>query len=485
MTEQSGGKRSWKQRAGGWLYNVASKGGWPRRLLLLAVALIFIVTLLLLSCGTDYREDPSALVPRSIQSYVETTNLDQLLRNVGAWSLWDKNRRHASAQFNQIQVDIAGLLGERVNGLGTRMLRYLAATERAAYCVNHEEESGESWALFLQIPDPVSALDELSAEQELNVEVVEGARGGNGVFKLTGKGDGALFFAVVKPWFIVSSAEILPKYATDSIKHRIPSLATSGVLPKWARGKMLRGVYNPSYYCDRESLSAYNIVTGWMAPEMRINFTSTLKKGLETNFNAGMLTDKPRGSGLWPLAWILLLLLAVICLALFFAILLVMIGWGGWLKASAMRAGIVPAIHPATTQPSEAFKEDAGMGSRTSDKKEGTDTSSSMSPALTDERVQTKQGDNTSKLSDDKSNNATFTQKNELCEECADGTTPHSASPSVTHQNSVPSVGTEYAAITGEHESGQSESSINSVKDENRSDTSEKDETGTNGSTEY
>lgn len=401
MTAISGGKGSKMQRVKEWLYRVASRPGWRRWALLAATVVVFLIAAILLCGGTDYREDPSALVPRSIQSYVETTNLEQLLRNAGSWRFWDAERRHTKEQYNhnQIQVDIAGLLGERVNGLGTRLLRHVVSTERAAYCVNHDEETGtgESWALFMQFPDPVSAIAEFSAEQSMNVEVIAGTRNDNGVFKLTDNGNGVLFFGVVKPWFIISSAEILPKYAFENIKYRSLSLAGSEILPKWKHGKILRGVYNPSYHSDGTKLSAYNIITGWMAPETRINFIGSLKNGLETTINAGTLTDKPKGNGLWPLAWILLLLLALICLVLFFAVVLVMIGWGGWLKTSAIRAGITPMAAPANVEPSEAFKEDAGMKSGKRDREEA-DVPANSAPA--ERGVQTIQEDYTDKLSD-------------------------------------------------------------------------------------
>lgn len=465
MTENAGGKRSFKQILGGWFYGILFKPGWPRWAMLAVVAVLFMLAALGLTGGTDYREDPSALVPRSAQSYVETNNLDHLLRNVGAWRLWDEKRRRPNTeQYNQLHVDIAGLLGERVQGLGTRLISILASTARAAYCVNQDEQGGESWALFMQLEDPNSILNDLAVEQNMNLEVVEGTKD-NGVLKLTGSGDGELYFGVVKPWLIISSADILPKFALGSARRPTHSMANSGILPKWKRGNSLRGVYNPAFHADKTNLSAYSIITGWMAPEMRINFTSSFRNGLETTFNAGMLSEKARGGGLWPLFWVLLLLLALICLVLAFVIILVMVGWGGWLKTTAMRAGISPAKEPGAVDPSEAFKEDAGIAVQHEAKS-----------------VQTEAGEGTAELSDVRDDSSTKTGEGTPKEGSgSEMTTPSSAISSPSDEANTAGLPAT-ADGTTESGQGQSASGINPATDATLSDKSDDEETSTNSS---
>jgi hypothetical protein len=383
MTAHPVEKRKLKQKAGNWLYGIIFKPGWPRWVLLGLVVLLFLLSALAVTGGTDYREDPSALAPRSAQAYVETNTLDPLLRTMGTWRLWNAERRSSGQeQYNQIQVDIGGLLSERVAGLGTLPLRWIAAAGKAAYCVNNDENDVESWALFLQVGDPVQLLSELLVDQGLRVETVEGTQE-NGIVRVTGQGDGALYLGLLQPGLIVSSADTLPKFAFASVKRPAFSLASSGLLPGWKSGAAVRGVYNPAYHAAAASLSAYSIVAGWMAPDMRINFISPFRNGVETTMNAEVFTDKVKGGGLWPLVWILLLLVALVCLVVAFAIVLAMIGWGGWLKVMAMRAGIMPAPAPLPVDPSPAFKEDAGM---TEVEGEVTDGSGTTTQPTTDEQ---------------------------------------------------------------------------------------------------
>lgn len=349
----------------GWLYTVLFTPGWQRWVLLAVALAAFLCAGLFLTGGTDYREDPSALVPRSVQAYVETNDLDALLRNAGAWSAWQADRRASPGdQYNRLQVDIAERIGRRVSGLGTRPLRWLVGTGRAAHCVNREEDGGETWALFLQVPDIGEALSEASVEQSMTLETIEGTRE-NGLFKLTGSGGGELFLCALSPWFIVSSGETLPRFALESVRRPAFSLANSGILPQWTRGASIRGVVNPAYPAGGAALSAYGVVSGWMAAEARVNFVSAFRNGLETTLDTAMLTDKVRGGGLlWPLLRLLLLFAALACLFLAVVAVLVMVGWGGWLKARAARAGIVPLQSPKAIEPSAAFREDAGLVSR-------------------------------------------------------------------------------------------------------------------------
>ncbi len=58
--------------------------------------------------------------------------------------------------------------------------------------------------------------------------------------------------------------------------------------------------------------------------------------------------------------FVCLLVVAIASLCVVVSILLVMIGFGGWLKAMALRAGVIPADAPEKVEVSEAFREDSG-----------------------------------------------------------------------------------------------------------------------------
>lgn len=352
------------KRLGARLYRILFASGWPRRALLIFAAAVFVAAAWFLTGGTDYRTDPAALVPRSVQSYIETSDLDALLRSAGAWRLWRTERRSSPGdQYNRLQVDIAERIGRHMEGLGARPLRWLVGAGRAAYA-----DGGESWALILHVPDLTEALSELSVDPGMLLETLEGSRE-QGIFKLTrakkgesgegGTGGGELVFATLAPWLIISSAETLPRFAVEAVKEPAYSLANSGILPGWNRGASLRGMMTPA-----DSLSPYSAVAEWMAPEMRVNFISSFRNGLSTVFDTAVLTERVRTGGLWSLVKILLFVVALACVCLVFAIILVMFGWGGWLKIRAARMGIAPLPEPEDAPLSDAFREDAGLETR-------------------------------------------------------------------------------------------------------------------------
>lgn len=363
MTAQTGVKNTIKKVVGNRLYAIMFQPGWPRWVLLAASVLVFLLVVCALSGGKDYREDPSALVPRSSQVYVETQDLDALLKNVAAWNLWKPDRRaKGDEQRNQLQVDLAGLIGDQVAGLGTRLpLLWLVGAKQAAYCVNKDDQGVESWALLLRIADTSDIISDIGVEPGMNVELVKGAKD-RGVFKLTGTGAGELYFGVLAPWLIVSSQSTLPEFALESSRRPAFSLSRADMLGDWRRGVVVRGLVNPVYRAEQSRASAQDIIGGWLNPDVRVNFTSKIgRRGLETTFDANQLSERARGGGLWPLFTVLLAILGLIALALAVATALVMIGWGGWLKARAVRAGIAPAGGPAAVTPSAAFREDSGV----------------------------------------------------------------------------------------------------------------------------
>ncbi|MCD8350097.1 MAG: hypothetical protein LUC93_05725 [Planctomycetaceae bacterium] len=363
----SGRARGLKNRIAGWFFRTIFRPGWPQWAILAIAVVVFILALLGLTGGTDYREDPSALAPRSADIYVETRDLPALLKTVGSWRVWKEERRSAADdERNQLQVDIAGIISERVAGMSTSSpLRWLAAATRAAYCLSAAsvEDGGESWALYITMHNPADALAEIEVERGMTVETLRGTREAGGVFRLTGAGAGELYFGIVGPWLVISSQAKLPEFALESARKPAFSLANSGLMPGWKRGATLRGVVNPAYTPGKTGVTAYTIITGWMASDMRVNYLSSVgKNGLETTFGAEALSGRVHGSGLWwPLVAGILLVVAVIALAAAFMVLLVMVGWGGWLKTKAMRAGIMPARGPEAVQPSEAFSADAGL----------------------------------------------------------------------------------------------------------------------------
>lgn len=367
MPSQSRSTPTFLQTAGEKAFAVMNKPGWPRRILLAVAALVLILAGLSLRGGPGYKNDPSALTPRSVQLYMETGELDSLLKTTATWRLWKADRRAKGDEHrNQLQVDLASIIGSHVAGLGTRLpLQWLVDTKQAAYCVNKDEQGNESWALFLAVGGVPQAMADIGVEPGMNIEQISGTAE-QGVFKLTGTGAGELYFGALEPWLIISSQPTLPQFALESSRRPAFSLARAELLPAWRRGVVVRGIVNPVSQADVSATGAYSVLSGWMDPDMRVSFTSKIgSKGLETLLDANQLSERVSKGGLWPLFAILLAILGLIALAVIVLTLLTMIGWGGWLKSAAMRAGVLPARGPVPVVPSAAFVEDSGAARET------------------------------------------------------------------------------------------------------------------------
>lgn len=352
------------QRGWTWMQAVASGKGWHKWALLGGVAVAFILFMSLAFDGVDYKQEPSALVPRSVYAYAETNNLDALLKEVGAWPVWRDRKTAGSEQWSQLQVNFAGLIGDKVVGLGTRLPLYLLSrTQKAALAlVEGDAESPESWALLLELADPAAILAEINVEPGLTLELVPGSQG---VYKLTGAEDTSLYFGVAAPWFMISSDSKLPLFAVTSLKSPGFSLATSQVLPDWKRNVVVRGMFSPSALssAQAEEYTTLSAMADWMSYDTRMTFMSRLSGGgeFDTRFAQQTISDRPGGGGIWSLFKFIFGLLGMVCLVLIASIGIIMLGYGGWLKALAIRAGIAPAGGPGVAKPSEAFKEDAGL----------------------------------------------------------------------------------------------------------------------------
>ncbi len=362
-----GWMRSLWGKVGGWLYGIVFQAGW-RRWLLLAVSVVgFLVAFALLRSGVDYRRDPSALVPRSVYLYAETRELGTVLADIGAWGVWNRERLPAAVegQGEPLVEELAGRIGQKVKGLGTHLpLTWLAGSGNAAICFAPADAGeGESWAIYLDYPDPAGALAAMRVEPGLKLAPVGG---GNNVFELSGQDGGKLYFLAVAPWFIISSDEKLPRFAADSLDKPSYSLARAGVVAPWGRGLAIRGTVSPAYMLKQptEAKAALSAMLGdWLAEKSRIAFSSTIAREGEADARlAGRaLAEDVGGGGLWPLFKFLFGVAGILLLGLGIATVLAMLGWGGWLKTLALRSGIVPAAQPVEVELSEAFQEDAGL----------------------------------------------------------------------------------------------------------------------------
>ena len=367
MAASTGG---WVKRTfrflGGWLYDVVFKGGWQRWLLLAVIAVaLFLITATVFE-GVNYKEDPSALVPRSVDFYAESGSLSSLLGKVGTWDLWAKDKRASgNEQWNQLQLALAGRIGNQVRGLGTRLpLIWMASAQRAAFALMGEADGDpESWALYLLVPD-TGTLAEIGVEPGMNVSPQKPAADGN-VYELSGNGEdgGKLFIGEVKPWLIIASSEKLPKFAADSLKKPAYSLSKSAILPVRMRKTAFRGMFNPNRF-GKEMAGGLSVnVEEWIAQDARIAYSMRfLGEGeMEGTISVKTLAENIPGGGLWPLFKFVLGVFGVVLLVLALAIIMVMVGLGGWLKVQALRLGITPASQPAHVEPSNAFKQDAGI----------------------------------------------------------------------------------------------------------------------------
>ncbi len=361
-------KRSLKTILVGWICRIVVRPGWTRWVALAVAAVLFVLSAFYLTRSTDYREDPSALVPRSADVYAETRDLSSLLKTAGAWTLWHADRRGDGTEArNDLEKELAARISARVGGLPINPpLRWMASSLGAAWCVSREAPDGgadgaDSWALYLRLEDPAAVLGEIEVEPGITLETVQGGRGGDGVFSLAGK-DGTVFVGIVGPWLIFSGDDKLPAFALEAKRRPSLSLAGSEMLPAWRRGAGLRGLVNPSSSAARSPAFAPAFVTDWLSPAARVVYTAVLGRsgGAELRLATAELTDSAPGAALWPVMFVLMAALAVASLAVIFAILLVMVGWGGWLKALAVKAGAAPASAPERVEPSRAFREDAG-----------------------------------------------------------------------------------------------------------------------------
>lgn len=358
MAAKSGdGGKSWRQRALTWLYGIASTPGWRRRLTLAAAAILFVVALLALRGGVDFRVDPSALIPRSVSTYMETRDLGKTLETIGSWRVWTPERQESPSQ---LKVDLAGILGNLAPGLGTRQpLSWLSGADRAAFAFTEGEGGGgRSWAVYLNIPEPEKALKEFSVEPDLTLARLDGAE----VFSLSGKGGGRLFFSVVSPWLVVSSDALLPTFALNSVRQPAFSLSGSGILPDWRRGVTVRGMCTPGMNAGALFTFPFAFPADWVNPEARMTFTGRLSAdgGADAVFLAKVLSEDVNRGGARAVFMLLFAFLGLLGLVIVAVILLTIIGWGGWIKAAALRAGAVPADAPAEVEPSAAFAADSG-----------------------------------------------------------------------------------------------------------------------------
>ena len=356
--------RSLKQIVGGWFYRIVTQPGWPRWVALAVAAFLFMLSALYLTRSTDYREDPSALMPRSADVYAETRDLSGLLKTVGAWRVWHPDRRGTGQESRtELEKDLAGLISARVGGLPINPpLRWMSASLGAGWCISRNEDGTESWALYLRLDDPAAALKEIEVEPGMALQKPQGWRDGDGLFSLTGQG-GSVHFGIAGPWLILSGDDKLPKFALEAKRRPSQSLAGTGIVPKWRRSSSVRGLFNPSYASAQSQLFGPSFVTNWLSPDARVTYTALLGRsgGVETYFNTAELSERSIGGGLWPLFLIIMGMVALCSICVIFAILLVMVGWGGWFKAMAVRAGIAPAKTPDRVSSSNAFKQDSGI----------------------------------------------------------------------------------------------------------------------------
>lgn len=360
-------RRSLKQIVRGGLYNAVFQPGLSRWLLLAVAAFIFMLSALYLTSSVDFREDPSALVPRSADAYVETRNLGTLLKNVAAWKIWRPEHRATGQEVHStdLEKEVAAVISRQVPGLPiTTPLRWMTESTGAALCVSAEGEASSvaSWALYLRLDDAASALNDIEIEPGMKLELGKGTRD-NGVFLLTGPGGGRLSIGVIAPWLILSADDKLADFALEAKRRPSQSLAGTKIVPRWKRGAAVRGVVNPSYRPIVGETLGGPFVSNWFASDARMVFTAKSGRSgeVETAFSVVALNDRVGGGGFWPFFFIIGLVLAILSLAVILAVLLAMLGWGGWLKIAAAKAGIVPAAKPEQVVPSAAFQHDSGM----------------------------------------------------------------------------------------------------------------------------
>lgn len=345
-----------------WLVRSIQRPGWRRWAILAAAVLLFLVLAAFLRRGVDYRRDPSALVPRDVGAYFETRRLGALLSGAAEWPLWsDDHRKTESDQWNHLQSFVADLVGGKVHGLGSQLpLTWFGGARRAAVAwMEAGEDSPEAWAIYLDVPYPVGAIGELRGEPGVEKTQYEDMPN---FFIVSGNDNSSLAVRALDTWLIIASDPELPLHADELRRRPGRSLASSGMLPEWRDKTAVRGVFSPSPVV-RE---VFGGVLATVAARMRDDAWYALSVGaagegaVEVRFTPAVAASASGGNVIWSFVKLVLWIVAVFCLLTAASILLVMLGWGGWLKALALKAGITPAPAPKEVEPSAAFREDAG-----------------------------------------------------------------------------------------------------------------------------
>ena len=104
MTAKKEGKKvSLRQWVGDWFYRALFERGWPRRLLTFFSFAAILSVIIILCLRSTYKDNPAYLVPPSVSTYIEATEVDAVLRSIGSWRIWNDKRRERE---NQLRVDI-------------------------------------------------------------------------------------------------------------------------------------------------------------------------------------------------------------------------------------------------------------------------------------------------------------------------------------------------------------------------------------------
>ncbi len=348
-----------------WLIGNVFRPGWRRWLIFIIALALFLILVSFLRGGADYKRDPSALVSRSALVYLESRNIDAAMRNAGTWRLWNEERRAAGdEQWNHIQALLAGAISDKVHGLGSRLpLGWLTVSDTAALAILEPVSDGSNaWIMFVKVPNPQTSVKELRQEPGVTVSPYREA---DNLFEITGNDNSTLSVATIGPWLVVSSSFEPLLFAAEAMRRPGASLSTSLSLPSWRGDGAIRGMIDPKFaLADPTTTNApLARLVGWMEKDSRFIFSVKTDKEshiqLEGTFAS--LGETKSDTWVWTIIKIILKIVALLCLLLAAAIIMVMLGWGGWLKALAVKAGVQPAERPIPVEPSVAFKEDAGV----------------------------------------------------------------------------------------------------------------------------
>lgn len=347
-----------------WLIGNVFRPGWRRWLIFVIALAVFLILVSFLRGGVDYKRDPAALVSRNALFYVEAKNIDAAMRNAGMWSLWNEERRAAGdEQWNHIQALLAGAISDKVHGLGSRLpLGWLTTSDAAALAVLEPVTNGQNaWILLVKVPNPQTSIKELRQEPGVTVSPYREA---NNLFEITGNDNSVLSVATVGPWLVVSSSFEPLLFATEAVRRPGVSLSSSLTLPNWRGDGAVRGMLDPKFaLADATATAPMARLVGWMEKDSRFVFSvkSDKESHLQVDGAFAKLGETKSDTWIWASIKFILKIVALLCLLLAAAIILVMLGWGGWLKALAVKTGIHPADKPKDVEPSAAFKEDAGV----------------------------------------------------------------------------------------------------------------------------